>query len=310
MADKTGFIGLGAMGSPMASNLLKAGIPLVVYDIDERKCRHVEKQGAQVASSPAAVARDATQIICMVDTTAQVRAVMTGAGGVMEAAGHEHHIACMSTIAPDEIVRLHDELQRCGVLFIDAPVSGGVERAVDGTLAIFASGGPRALSKFHDAFDSLGSHIFQMRDIGHGMAMKLINNMLVHVNSVAVAEAMALGTTAGLDPQMIYDAVKVSTGYSIAFEMRAPRMIARDFVPGGALEIANKDQELVTRFAKQLGVPLLLATLTQQIYQIAHNMGLAKEDNAALIKVYDQLSGTSHREPAANVSSREVSPTP
>ena len=291
VAVKTGFIGLGAMGSPMASNLLEAGISLVVYDVDERKCRLIEKQGAQVATSPATVAQEATRIICMVETTAQVRAVMTGPDGVIETAGPEHHIACMSTIAPQEIKRLHDELQRCGVLFIDAPVSGGVERAVDGTLAIFASGDSRALAMFHDAFDCMGSNVFRMGDIGQGMAMKLINNMLVHVNSVAVAEAMMLGTTAGLDPQMIYDVVKVSTGYSVAFEMRAPRMIARNFVPGGSLEIASKDQELVTSFAKQLGVPLLLPAVTQQIYQIAHNMGLSAEDNAALIKVYERLCG-------------------
>ena len=291
MAVKTGFIGLGAMGGPMALNLLRAGIPLVVYDIDEGKCRLVERRGAQVAISPAAVAREATRIICMVETTAQVRAVMTGQNGVMEAAGPEHHIACMSTIAPQEIKLLHDELHSSGVLFIDAPVSGGVERAVAGTLSVFASGGPQALEVFRDAFDSLGTNVFQMGDIGQGMAMKLINNMLVHVNSVAVAEAMALGISAGLDPKMIYDVVKVSTGYSVAFEMRAPRMIARDFVPGGALEIAIKDQELVTAFAKQLNVPLLLASVAQQIYQIAHNMGLSKEDNAALIKVYEQLCG-------------------
>ena len=292
MVVKTGFIGVGAMGSPMARNLLAAGIPLVVYDIDEAKCRRLEKQGAQVASSPAAVARDATRILCMVDTTAQVRAVMKGPSGVMETAPAGHYIACMSTIAPREIQDLHDELARSGVIFFDAPVSGGIERAIAGTLAMFTGGDASAQAVFRDAFDCMCDHVFKPGKVGQGMALKLVNNMLVQINSVAVAEAMSLGTRAGLDPQMIYDAVKVSTGYSVAFEMRAPRMVARNFVPGGPLEISCKDQELETAFAKQLGVPLLLAAVTQQVYQIARNMGLSKEDAAALIKVYEHLGGS------------------
>ena len=291
MAVKTGFIGLGAMGGPMAGNLLAAGIPLVVYDIDPEKCRRLGERGAQVAASAAGVARDATRILCMVDTSAQVRAVMTGPAGVMETARAGHRIACMSTIAPRVINDLHDELGRAGVMFIDAPVSGGAERAIAGTLAIFVGGDADAHAAFRDAFESMGDHVFAFGAVGQGMAMKLVNNMLVQVNSVAVAEAMSLGIRAGLDPQMIYDAVKVSTGYSVAFEMRAPRMIARNFTPGGIMDISYKDQELETAFAKQLGVPLFLAAVTQQIYQVGRNMGLSKEDASALIKVYEQLSG-------------------
>jgi 3-hydroxyisobutyrate dehydrogenase-like beta-hydroxyacid dehydrogenase len=291
VAVKTGFIGLGAMGSPMASNLIKAGIPVVVYDIDPEKCRRIEAQGAQAATSPAEVAREATRIICMVETTAQVRTVMTGLAGVMEVAREGHLIACMSTIAPKEIKDLHDELGRSGVVFIDAPVSGGIERAIAGTLSVFASGNAIVLEAFRDAFDSIGNHVFAMGDVGQGMAMKLVNNMLVQINSVAVAEAMLLGTKAGLDPQMIYDVIKVSTGYSVAFEMRAPRMIARNFAPGGIMDISYKDQELETTFAKQLGVPMFLAAVTQQIYQIGRNIGLSKEDASAIIKVYEKFGG-------------------
>lgn len=290
-AITTGFIGIGAMGAPMARNLAAAGIPLVIYDVDREKCRELAGLGAQVADSPAAVARAAPRILCMVSTTEQVRAVMIGASGVMETARAGHRVACMGTIAPSEIHALHDVVGKSGVEFIDAPVSGGVERAVAGSLAVFIGGDATARAAFSDAFAAMCDHEFLTGAVGRGMALKLVNNMLVQINSVAVAEGMFMGMRAGLDAQMIYDAIKVSTGYSVAFEMRAPRMIARNFKPGGAIDISRKDQELETALAKQLGAPVLLAALTQQMYEIAHNIGLSKEDASALIKVYEHLGG-------------------
>jgi len=121
--------------------------------------------------------------------------------------------------------------------------------------------------------------------------MKLVNNMLVQVNTVAVAEALVMGMKAGLDPRMIYEVVRVSTGTSQAFESRVPRMLARDFSPGGTVDISFKDQELETAFAKSLGVPVLLANVTQQVYQMARAAGLGKEDGSAVLKVLEQLAG-------------------
>lgn len=289
--EAIGFIGLGAMGAPMARNLLKAGIPVVACDIDPVKGEAIAALGAQVADCPAEVARRASQIICMVETTAQVRDVVAGPRGILEGATAGHRIACMSTIAPQEIKRLHDELSAHGIGFIDAPVSGGTERSIAGTLAIYASGDPAVCDAFDQAFNAMGEHVFRMGSIGQGTAMKLVNNMLIQVNAVAVAEAMALGAKAGLDGQQMYDIIKVSTGYSVAFEMRAPRMIQRNFKPGGTMDISYKDQELETAFGKELGVPLFLAAVSQQVYQLGRNMGYAKEDGSALIKVYERLSG-------------------
>jgi 3-hydroxyisobutyrate dehydrogenase-like beta-hydroxyacid dehydrogenase len=289
VAIVTGFIGLGAMGSPMALCLLKAGIPLVVYDIDAEKSRLLGAAGARIAASPAEVAALATRIVCMVSNVAQVRAVLTGADGVMNSARAGHRIVFTGTIAPQDVTDLHAELAHAGVMFTDAPVSGGVERALAGTLAIYASGDSPAIDAFRDVFDAMGGDLFVLGKVGQGMALKLINNMLVQINTVAVAEAMTLGAGAGIDPQVIYDAVKVSTGYSVAFEMRVPRIIARDFKPGGILDISYKDQELETAYAKQLGVPMFLAPITQQIFQLGHNMGLGSEDAAAIIKVYENL---------------------
>jgi 3-hydroxyisobutyrate dehydrogenase-like beta-hydroxyacid dehydrogenase len=137
----------------------------------------------------------------------------------------------------------------------------------------------------------MGTKIFHVGGLGQGLAMKLVNNMLVQVNMVAVAEAMVLGVKAGLDPRTIYEVVRVSTGTSSAFERGAARMLARDFSPGGTVDIYFKDQELETAFAKQLGAPLLLANVSQQVYQMARAAGLGKEDGSAIVQVLERLAG-------------------
>jgi 3-hydroxyisobutyrate dehydrogenase len=174
---------------------------------------------------------------------------------------------------------------------VDAPVSGGTERAASGELSIIVGGDAQTVAACQDLFRAMGRSVFHMGGLGQGLAMKLVNNMLVQVNTVAVAEALVLGVKAGLDPQAIYDVVRVSTGNSFAFEMRTPRILKRDFTPGGTVDISFKDQELETAFAKQLGVPVLLANVTQQVYQMARAAGLNKEDGAAVVKVYEQLAG-------------------
>lgn len=284
-----GFIGLGAMGGPMARNLLKAGVPLVVHDLDLVKCATFQSLGARVANSPAEVARHARTIVCIVETTAQVRAVVCGENGIMETASAGHNIACMSTASPTELLRLAQELAVRGVGLVDAPVSGAPEGATAGTLTIFAAGDEQALKAFEGVFGIVGRNVFKLGRVGQGTAAKLINNMLFQVNNVAVAEAMALGSAADIDLQTLFEMVKVSTGYSVAFELRAPRMISGDFSPGGKVDISYKDQELETAMAKELGVPVLLAAVTQQVYQMARGMGFGREDGSAVFKVYEAL---------------------
>ena len=174
---------------------------------------------------------------------------------------------------------------------LDAPVSGGTERAASGELSIIVGGALETVAACKDLFGAMGKNVFHVGGLGQGLAMKLVNNMLIQVNTVAIAEALVMGVKAGLDPQMIYDVVRVSTGTSFAFETRVPKMLKRDFSPGGTIDISFKDQELETAFAKQLGVPLLLANVSQQVYQMARVAGFNKEDGSALIKVFEQLAG-------------------
>jgi len=285
-----GFVGLGNMGGPMAQNLLKHGFALVVHDIDRAKVEPLRARGADVAESAEAVAAAADRLICIVETTAQAEAVIIGERGFIHGARAGHIVVCMSTIDPFVARRLAEALRARGVAMLDAPVSGGTERAASGELSIIAGGEAATFEACRDVFKAMGTNLFHVGPLGHGLAMKLVNNMLIQVNRVAVAEALVLGVKAGLDPRMIYDVIRVSTGTSFAFETGVPKILARDFSPGGTVDITYKDQELETAFAKQLGVPLLLANITQQLYQMARAAGYNKEDGLAVIKVLERLA--------------------
>jgi 3-hydroxyisobutyrate dehydrogenase-like beta-hydroxyacid dehydrogenase len=291
MTQAVGFIGVGNMGQPMALNLIKAGFSLVVHDIDPARVEPLRARGAAVADSPETVGRATGRTICMVETTVQAESVIAGEGGIICGAPREHVVICMSTIDPLTARRLGDVLAGAGLAMLDAPVSGGTGRAASGELTIIVGGHAETVEACRDLFHAMGSRIFHVGGLGQGLAMKLVNNMLVQVNTVAVAEALVLGVKAGLDPQTIYDVVRASTGTSFAWEWRVPRMLARDFSPGGTVDISFKDQELETALAKQLGVPVLLANVTQQVYQMARAAGLGKEDGSAILKVLERLAG-------------------
>ena len=291
MAGSVGFIGLGNMGRPMALNLIARGFALVVHDIDAAKVKPLRERGADVVETPAAVAAASQRTIVMVETTAQAESVIAGERGISETAGRGHIVVCMSTIDPFALRRLAERLAARGVAMLDAPVSGGTERATSGELSIIAGGDAKTFDACRDVFAAMGTRLFHVGGLGQGLAMKLVNNMLIQVNRVAVAEALVMGVKAGLDPRTIYDVVRVSTGTSYAFETGVPKILARDFSPGGTVDITYKDQELETAFAKQLGVPLLLANLTQQLYQMARAAGLNKEDGLAVVKVLERLAG-------------------
>ena len=291
MAGKVGFIGLGAMGGPMALNLVKAGFALVVNDIDAAKTGPLKAKGAEVAASAQAVAAAVDRTIVIVETAEQAEAVIIGAHGIIRGAKPGHIVLCMATIDPFAARSFADRLAAVDIAMLDAPVSGGTGRAQSGELSVIAGGAADVFAKCEDLFAAMGNRSFHVGPLGSGLAMKLVNNMLVQVNTVAVAEALVLGVKAGLDPQTIYEVVRVSTGASAAWELRVPRILKGDFVPGGTIDISYKDQELETAFAKRLGVPLLLANVTQQVYQMARAQGLNKQDGSAIVKIFEQMAG-------------------
>jgi 3-hydroxyisobutyrate dehydrogenase-like beta-hydroxyacid dehydrogenase len=290
-AKTVGFIGLGAMGGPMAANVLKAGFNLVVHDIDPAKVKTLVAAGAEDGGSASEVARRSDPTICMVETTAQAEAVIMGEDGIAAGADPGQIVVCMSTVAPLAVKQMHDDLAARGIVLFDAPVSGGTPKAADGTLSIIAGGDKAAFEACRTVFDTMAANLFHVGEVGQGLAMKLVNNLLIQVNTVAVAEALVLGAKAGLDPQTMYDIISVSTGNSFALHHRAPRMLSGDFEPGGTIDISYKDQELQTSLAKQLGVSLPLTNMSQQIYEMARGEGLNKQDGAAVVKLFERWAG-------------------
>jgi 3-hydroxyisobutyrate dehydrogenase-like beta-hydroxyacid dehydrogenase len=291
MAETIGFIGLGSMGGGMAANLVKAGFKVVGMDIDARRTAALSAKGGTIVATPAEVARAAKRVITMVETTAQTETVIMGENGVLASAGPGHAIAMMSTIDPIATKRMHDDLAPKGITMVDAPVSGGSARAADGTLSIICGGDKSHIEDWMPAFKAMSTNQFHIGGIGQGLAMKLVNNMLIQTQTVAIAEAFVLGAKAGIDPQVMLDVVRVSTGASFAVDMRVPRMISGDFSPGGTVDISYKDQELETAFGKALGVPLFLANVSQQVYQMARAKGLNKQDGSAVVKLYEEMCG-------------------
>jgi 3-hydroxyisobutyrate dehydrogenase len=275
----------------MALNLVKHGFSLVVHDIDPAKLEPLVAVGAAVEQSPAAVAALVERTISMVETTDQAEEVITGDRGIIASAQAGHIVICMSTIDPFAARRFARRLRERGVAMLDAPVSGGTLGAKSGTLSVIVGGAPETYAACEDLFRAMGKNLFHVGALGHGLAMKLLNNMLGQIQTVAIAEALVFGVKAGLDPHKIYEVIRASTGNSVQFENRVPRMLRRDFAPGGTIDISYKDQELETAFAKRLGVPLLLANLSQQVYQMGRAQGLNKEDGSAIIKVFEKLAG-------------------
>jgi 3-hydroxyisobutyrate dehydrogenase len=275
----------------MARNLLKAGFALVVNDIDDARVAALVAAGAKAAPTAADVARQSARTITMVETTAQTEEVILGSNGIIVGAARGHIVAMMSTIDPNAARRIHDRLQQAGIAMLDAPVSGGSARAASGELSVIAGGDDATFETCRPMFKAMATNQFHVGRIGQGLALKLVNNMLIQVSTVAIAEAFVMGAKAGLDPKVMYDVIKVSTGASFALDFRVPRMIAGDFTPGGTVDISYKDQELETAFAKSLGVPLFLANVSQQVYQMARALGLAKQDGASIVKVYERMAG-------------------
>lgn len=286
-----GIVGVGVMGGGIAANLLKGGADLVVYDANPARVQHFTSLGAYAASSAADVAKQASTLISMVETTAQSEEVIMGPNGFLPEAQAGDVILSMATIDPLAVKEWHKTLKARGIDLVDAPVSGGQERAESGDLSIICGGDADVVERIKPLLDSCARQVFHMGEVGQGLAMKLCNNMLIQVGTIAVAEAMVLGAKAGLDPQQMVEVIRQSTGHSVAFDMRAPRYLEGNFEPGGTVDITWKDQTLQTDFANALGVPLFLANTTRQIFQWARGLGYNKKDSSITVRMYEEAAG-------------------
>jgi 3-hydroxyisobutyrate dehydrogenase len=285
-----GFVGLGMMGGPMAENILKKGHSLIAYDIDRQKVDRFVELGAERGTGPADISRRARIVISMVDTTAQAEEVIVGPGGFIDAALPGDVIISMSTIDPMALRKMQALLADKGVDIIDSPVTGMEKGAREGNLKAYVGGKADALERARPVLESMTSQILHLGDIGNGIAMKLVNNMLFQVGRILIAEALALGAKAGLDPKQMVEVISNTTGNSVAFQYSAPRILARDFA-GIRMDITYKDIELQSQLAKELKMPMFMANTAQQVYQMARAEGLGNEDGTAVVKVYERFTG-------------------
>lgn len=294
---KVGFIGLGAMGKPMAANLLKAGFVLTVHDVVPAAVAELAAQGAAAAATPKELAIASDVIITMLPNAAVVEAVVAGPDGLLAGCRPGQAIIDMSSVTPGHTKKMAALAAARGVDYIDAPVSGGVAGATASSLTIMAGGGGEALEKCLPVLQALGKKIYHVGPVGAGDTVKLVNNLLLGVNMAAVAEAVTLGVKAGLDPKVMFEVIAASSGRSYALEAKVPNFVFKgNFEPGFAIDLQYKDLEMATQTGKELGVPLLLANVAEQIFETARAKGLGKKDISAVVAVQEELAGVKVRE--------------
>ena len=292
---KIGFIGLGIMGSPMAKNLLKAGHEIVVFDIMKDNVADLVASGAKAAVSSKAVAEECKMIITMLPNSPHVKTVVCGKDGVLEGATEGTILVDMSSIAPlasQEIARLCVEK---GVKMLDAPVSGGEPKAIDGTLSIMVGGDKEVFSEVYDILMIMGGSAVYCGDLGAGNTTKLANQVIVALNIAAVAEAFTLSTKAGVDPKLVFDAIKGGLAGSTVMNAKAPMIMDGNFEPGFKIDLHIKDLNNALDTGHGVGSPLPLTSMVMEMMQTLRADGFGQNDHSAIAKYYEKVSGTKVR---------------
>lgn len=292
---KIGFIGLGIMGSPMAKNLLKAGHEVIVFDIIKDNVDDLVAEGAKSALSSKAVAEACKIIITMLPNSPHVKTVVCGKDGILEGATAGTILLDMSSIAPlasQEIAGLCGEK---GVKMLDAPVSGGEPKAIDGTLSIMVGGNKEVFEEVYDILMIMGGSAVYCGDIGAGNTTKLANQVIVALNIAAVAEALTLSTKAGVDPKLVFAAIKGGLAGSTVMNAKAPMIMAGNFEPGFKIDLHIKDLNNAIDTAHGVGSPMPLTALVMEMMQSLKADGFGQNDHSALAKYYEKVSGTKVR---------------
>ena len=289
---KIGFIGLGIMGKPMVKNLLKAGHEVVCYDIIKENVDEMTKAGATAAVSSADVARQVPLVITMLPNSPHVKSVVLGDDGVLAGAKEGLIVVDMSSIAPLASQEIAKVCAAKGVRMLDAPVSGGEPKAIDGTLAIMVGGDEKLFKEVKDVLLTMGSSAVHCGPIGAGNTTKLANQIIVALNIAAVSEAFTLVRKAGVDPSLVFDAIKGGLAGSTVLNAKAPMMIDSNFAPGFKIDLHIKDLDNVLDTGHGVGSPLPLTALVRAMMSTLRADGFGQDDHSALARYYAKLSGT------------------
>ncbi|MCI8648785.1 MAG: 2-hydroxy-3-oxopropionate reductase [Anaerotruncus sp.] len=288
---KIGFIGLGIMGKPMAKNLIKAGHELLVFDVVAANVQDVVAAGAKAADSSKAVAQECPVIITMLPNSPHVKTVVCGENGILEGAKEGTILIDMSSIAPLSSQEVEKACAAKGVKMLDAPVSGGEPKAIDGTLSIMVGGNKAVFESMKEILLTMGASAVYCGEIGAGNTTKLANQIVVACNIAACAEAFTLAKKAGVDPQMVFEAIRGGLAGSTVMNAKVPMMIDGDFKPGFRIDLHIKDLNNVLETGHGVGSPLPLTAAVMEMMQTLHADGNGQDDHSALAKYYAKLSG-------------------
>ena len=287
---KIGFIGLGIMGKPMAMNLIKAGYNLTVYDIRPEPVKEVVAAGAKEGKSSRDVAAQSDIVITMLPNSPDVKKAVLGENGVLDGAKKGMILIDMSSIAPLVSKEVEAEARKKGVEMLDAPVSGGEPKAVDGTLSIMVGGKKEVFEQVEDILKVMGSSAVLVGDIGSGNTTKLANQIIVALNIAAMSEAMVLATKAGVDPEKVFQAIRGGLAGSTVLNAKVPLALEGNFKPGFRIELHIKDLANALDTAHEIGVPVPLAGGVMEIMQALKVDGKAGDDHGGIIQFYEQLA--------------------
>jgi len=288
--EKIGFIGLGIMGSPMAKNLLKAGYSLTVYDIVPGKIDDAVKAGAQAGSSNKEVAQKSDIVITMLPNSPEVKEAVLGADGVLDGAGPGTILVDMSSIAPLASKEVSERAKEKAVVVLDAPVSGGEPKAVDGTLAIMVGGPAETFEKVKDILSVMGASVTLVGEIGSGNMTKLANQIIVALNIAAMSEAMVLAAKAGVDPEKVFQAIRGGLAGSTVLDAKMPLVLDGNFKPGFRIELHIKDLANALDTAHEVGVPVPLSGAVMEVMQALKVDDKGADDHGGIIQFYERLA--------------------
>ena len=286
MPDKVAFIGLGVMGAPMAQHLASK-YETTVFDVDQSKIGSVP--GVKKAGSSSEAARSADIAFLSLPSSEIVKEVVLGKDGLKSAMKRGSVIIDHSTTSPTVSQELALSLDESGIAFLDAPVSGGEKAAIEGTLSIMVGGKEEVFNRCLDALKTVGTTVVRMGDTGMGGVAKLVNNLIVGVTFVAVAEGFALGTKSGLDPNVLYEAIRNGWAGSKVLDVSADAMLARNFKPGGTVDIHWKDLWYAMTLAREKDVPVPATALAHEVFKTARASGRGRLSQPAIVQLWEKL---------------------
>jgi len=287
MSRKVGLIGLGAMGAGMAASLRRAGHEVHVCDLRPGVAESFAREGGVACASPAAVAASCDVVVSVVVNAEQTQAVLFGDKGCAALMKPGSLFIMCSTVDPNGSIAMEQRLADRGLLYLDAPISGGAAKAASGEMTMMTSGRPEAYAVAGDLLAAMAAKVYRLGDrAGAGSRVKIINQLLAGVHIAAAAEAMALGLREGVDPAALYEVITHSAGNSWMFENRMAHVLAGDYTPLSAVDIFVKDLGLVLDLARSSKFPLPMSSTAHQMFMQASTAGHAREDDSAVIKIF------------------------